>query len=89
MDWLNEGTAGEMITVFHMDGPDVMAMHYCAARNQPHQVAVPSSDPNRLVFNFSHRTNIGPNDTHMEQVAFSSTGRATTSRSGPTWRTAS
>jgi hypothetical protein len=70
MGWLNEGTADEMITVFHMDGQDLMATHYCAAHNQPRMVAVPGSDPNRVVFKFKDGTNIGPNDGHMEQVAF-------------------
>jgi len=70
MDWLNEGTAEEMITVFHMDGQDFMATHYCAMHNQPRMVAVPSTDPNRVVFKFKDGTNIGPNDGHMQQVAF-------------------
>jgi len=70
MGWLGEGTPYEMITVFHMDGQDFMATHYCAAHNQPRLVAVPSSDPNRVVFKFKDGTNIGPNDGHMQQVAF-------------------
>jgi hypothetical protein len=70
MGWLNEGTADEMITVFHMDGQDFMATHYCAMHNQPRLVAVPSSDPNRVVFKFKDGTNIGAKDGHMEQVAF-------------------
>ncbi len=68
--WLNEGTAEGMVTIFHMDGKDLMATHYCAAHNQPRMVAVPGSDPNRLVFKFKDGTNIGPHDGHMEQVAF-------------------
>jgi len=70
MSWLNEGTADEMITVFHMDGQDFMATHYCAMHNQPRMVAVPSTDPNRVVFKFKDGTNIGASDGHMEQVAF-------------------
>jgi hypothetical protein len=70
MGWLNEGTSDEMITVFHMDGQDFMATHYCAMHNQPRMVAIPSSDPNRVVFKFKDGTNIGANDGHMQQVAF-------------------
>jgi hypothetical protein len=70
MGWLNEGTADEMVTIFHMDGKNFMATHYCAAHNQPRMVAVPGSDPNRVVFKFKDGTNIGPHDGHMEQVAF-------------------
>ena len=70
MSWLGEGTPEEMITVFHMDGHDFMATHYCAMHNQPRMVAAPDNDPNRVVFKFKDGTNIGPSDGHMEQVAF-------------------
>ena len=70
MAWLNEGTSDEMVTIFHMDGKDFMATHYCAAHNQPRLIAIPSSDPNRVVFKFKDGTNIGPNDGHMQGVTF-------------------
>jgi hypothetical protein len=47
-----------------------MATHYCAAHNQPRMVATPGRDPNRVVFDFKDGTNIGPNDGHMQAVAF-------------------
>src|ERR1700680_4700187 len=31
MGWLNEGIVDEMVTMFHPDGSDLMATHYCAA----------------------------------------------------------
>lgn len=68
--WLGEDSPHEMLTMFHMDGKDVMATHYCAAHNQPRMVLVSGGDPNRLVFKFKDGTNIGPNDGHMRQVAF-------------------
>ena len=70
MSWLGEGTPYEMVTVFHMDGPRLMATHYCAAHNQPRMVAAPSGDPNRVAFKFMDGTNIGPNDGHMQEVVF-------------------
>ncbi|HUI82886.1 MAG TPA: hypothetical protein VL240_01615 [Candidatus Binatia bacterium] len=70
MGWLAEGTPEEMVTIFHMDGKDLMATHYCAAHNQPRFVAVPSGDPNRVVFKFKDGTNIGAHDGHMQEVAF-------------------
>ena len=70
MSWLGEGTPEEMVTIFHMDGPSLMATHYCAAHNQPRMVATPSGDPNRVTFKFKDGTNIGPNDGHMQDVAF-------------------
>jgi hypothetical protein len=70
MAWLSEGTPYEMVTIFHPDGNELMATHYCAAHNQPRFVAVSSADPNRIVFKFKDGTNIGPHDGHMQQVAF-------------------
>jgi len=70
MAWLGEGSPFEMVTIFHMDGKELMGTHYCAAHNQPRFVAVPGSDPNRIVFKFKDGTNIGPHDGHMEGVTF-------------------
>ncbi|MEY2527762.1 MAG: hypothetical protein QOE73_2533 [Verrucomicrobiota bacterium] len=68
--WLDEGSPHEMLTMFHMDGKDLMATHYCAAHNQPRMVLAPGNNPNRLVFRFKDGTNIGPKDGHMRQVTF-------------------
>lgn len=70
MGWLNEGVADEMVTMFHMDGTDLMATHYCAAHNQPRMVLVSGDDPNKLVFKFKDGTNIEPGGGHMNQVTF-------------------
>jgi len=70
MGWMAEGTPEEMVTIFHMDGTDLMATHYCAAHNQPRFVAVAGGDPNRVVFKFKDATNLGPHDGHMQEVAF-------------------
>ncbi len=67
---LASGTPMEMVSMFHMDGADVMMTHYCAAHNQPRMKLVPGSDPNALEFVFTDGTNIGPNDTHMQRVKF-------------------
>jgi hypothetical protein len=68
--WLDEGTPHEMLTMFHMDGSDLMATHYCAAHNQPRMALVSGGDPNRLVFKFKDGTNIQSDAGHMQQVAF-------------------
>lgn len=75
MAWLGEGTPEEMITIFHMDGTDLIATHYCAAHNQPRFTAVPGGgNPNHIVFKFKDGTNIGPHDGHMQEVAFTFDG---------------
>jgi len=68
--WLGEGSPHEMVTMFHMDGNQLMATHYCAAHNQPRMVLVNGGDQNRLVFKFKDGTNIQPDAGHMQQVAF-------------------
>jgi len=70
MAWLGEGSPFEMVTIFHMDGTELMGTHYCAAHNQPRFVAVAGGDPNRIVFKFKDGTNIGAHDGHMEGVTF-------------------
>lgn len=69
MSTLEEGTPHEMVTMFHEDGNELLATHYCAAHNQPRMQAVANADPNRIVFKFKDGTNIGPNDGHMVQLA--------------------
>jgi hypothetical protein len=70
MGWLNEGIADEMVTMFHMDGSDLMATRYCSAHNQPRMVLAPSRDANKLVFKFKDGTNIEPDAGHMQAITF-------------------
>jgi len=75
MAWLAEGTPYEMVTIFHMDGKELMATHYCASHNQPRFIAVAGDDPNQVVFKFKDGTNIGEHDGHMQQVVFTFDGK--------------
>jgi hypothetical protein len=68
MHWMDEGTAHEMVTMFHPDMDEVLATHYCSAHNQPRMKLV-SATPTRLVFEFKDGTNIGPHDGHMVGLA--------------------
>lgn len=62
---------GPMITMFYMDGPRLMATHFCGAKNQPRYVAVNSPDPKAIVFKFKDATNLAsPQDAHMSAVTF-------------------
>jgi hypothetical protein len=49
----------EMVTMFHPDGKDLMATHYCSAKNQPRMKLVPSNNPNEIRFKFVDGTNLG------------------------------
>src|SRR5438270_13163403 len=42
------GTGHEMVTLYHLDGPDLVLTHYCALGNQPHMKLDPAAPKNRL-----------------------------------------
>jgi hypothetical protein len=71
MDDLAPGTPHEMITMFHMDGKDLLATHYCSHHNQPRLLALPTADPSVVEFAFKDATNLAnPADAHMIGVKF-------------------
>jgi hypothetical protein len=58
----------EMVSVYHLDGPDLVMTHYCALGNQPKMKADPKSKPNQIVFKFAGGTNLDPaKDMHMHE----------------------
>jgi hypothetical protein len=60
---------GPMITMFYVDGPRLMATHFCGAKNQPRYVATNSSNPKEIVFKFKDATNLNPaHDGYMSAV---------------------
>lgn len=71
MNDLMAGTPEEMITMFHMDGSELMATHYCAAHNQPRFLMVPSANAKVVDFEFKDATNLAsPTAPHMVRVKF-------------------
>lgn len=58
MNVLDPGGEHEMITMFHMDGPNVMVTHYCAVGNQPRMVAKPGAKADVIEFAFKDVTNV-------------------------------
>ncbi len=71
MNVIGSGTPHEMVTMFHMDGNDLLATHYCAAHNQPRFRFVATSDPNVVAFEFKDATNLSsPAAGHMVGVRF-------------------
>jgi hypothetical protein len=62
------GTPMEMVTVYHLDGPDLVLTHYCMMGNQPHLKLDPKSPSNQLKFVFVGGTNLNPaKDPHMHE----------------------
>ena len=68
MATLFPGTDHEMITMFHMDGNELVATHYCSGGNQPHmRFDAASSTADELRFAFIGGTNMMPNDPHIHE----------------------
>lgn len=64
------GETHEMVTVFHLDGPNLVMTHYCAAGNQPHMVAEhPSGD--KVHFQFVGASDLNdPKAPHMRDASY-------------------
>ena len=56
------GESETMITMYHPDGGDLLATHYCASGNQPRLRLRSAGDPGMLDFAFVDATNV-PNST--------------------------
>jgi hypothetical protein len=58
------GTDKEMVTLYHLDGKDLVLTHYCMLGNQPRMRAEPGADVNRIVFKCTGVTNLKSKDAH-------------------------
>ena len=69
------GSDHEMVTMYHLDGADLVLTHYCMLGNQPRMRAEPGDDVNRIVFKFIGATNLKSNDEHhMHQATLTIAG---------------
>ena len=61
---------GDMVTVYHQDGDNLMLTHYCSANNQPRMKALPvSGEVKTLTFSFLDATNLAaPDSGHMHRL---------------------
>lgn len=60
METLFSGTPHEMVTMYHMNGPDLLVTHYCAAGNQPRMKAKSTDNAKTIDFAFQDGTNMDP-----------------------------
>jgi hypothetical protein len=61
-------TPGEMVTVYHLDGADLLLTHFCSNGNEP-RMRSKGLDGNTLTFDFAGGTNIDPATTsHMHSA---------------------
>ena len=60
------GQPQEMVSVYTVDGPDLIMTHYCVLGNQPRLKADPNSSANQINFLFAGGGNLDPKkDRHM------------------------
>lgn len=59
----------KMLTIFYMDGPQLMLTHYCVAKNQPRLRATEfGDDASAITFTFHDATNLPSRDRgHMDK----------------------
>lgn len=74
METIDPGTAHEMVSLYHLDGKDLLLTHYCAAGNQPTMRAARSAEPDAIAFAFVRGTNMKATDMHMHAVRISFAG---------------
>lgn len=63
------GQPHEMVSVYTVDGPDLIMTHYCVLGNQPRMKADAKSPANQIVWRFAGGTNLDPKkDKHMHEA---------------------
>lgn len=80
------GTPHEMVTVYHLDGDQLVLTHYCAAGNQPTMRALPASDPSVIAFDFVRGSNMKPGDMHMHSARIVLAGQDRLETEWTTWK---
>jgi hypothetical protein len=62
------GQPHEMVSVYTVDGGDLIMTHYCVLGNQPRMKADQTSPANQIVWRFAGGTNLDPKkDKHMHE----------------------
>lgn len=70
VETLFPGKPEEMVTMYHMDGPDLILTHYCMLGNQPRLKAASVAETKKLSFKSVGGTNMKLADMHMGQAEF-------------------
>ena len=73
---LGAGTPHEMVSMYHLDGKELMMTHFCAAGNQPRlRLDRAASRPGELRFTFVGGTNMDPaKDQHIHGLTMRPAG---------------
>ena len=69
------GSDHEMITMYHLDGDQLLLTHYCVLGNQPRMRAEPGKEPNAIRFLYVGATNLkNPSAQHMDHATLTLVG---------------
>jgi hypothetical protein len=61
----------DMVSMYYVDGDQLLMTHFCPTNNQPRMKAVISADLNAVSFDFLDATNLpGPQAGHMHRAVF-------------------
>lgn len=68
--WLR-GAQNHSLTLYHLNGTELMATHYCPQGNQPRLQLAKDSKPNHLEFTYLDATNLTSlDDSHQHTLGF-------------------
>ena len=61
----------DMMSMYYVDGDQLLMTHFCPTNNQPRMKAVISADLSTVTFDFLDATNLpGPQAGHMHRAVF-------------------
>lgn len=70
VETLFPGQDHEMVTIYTMEGENMVVTHYCAMGNQPRLRSTAESKPGHIVFAFEGGTNVDPKGDFMGALTF-------------------
>ena len=87
MESMFSGTDDEMISMYHLDGDDLVMTHYCAIGNQPRmKLDTEHSSETLLPFVFAGGSNLDPaKDTHLHSGTLTLQGDGTIESAWTRW----
>lgn len=80
-EWMR-GSQPHSLTLYHRDGKDVIATHYCPQGNQPRLASLPPTAAKVLRFGFRDATDLDPaHEAHLVALAFNLSNEGKIARS--------
>lgn len=71
MERVFPGATSEMMTMYYLDGGNLMLTHYCAMGNQPTMIEMPTDSQRVVIFEFYRGTNMDPaTSSYMHDAKF-------------------